>query len=125
MVCLKKILYCASTIEHIKNFHIPYLKAFHDDGYEVWVLANKNESISYAEHVVALPFQKSFISFTNIKTIFAVRKLIKEQEFDIVSTHTTLASAIVRAGIMLLKRRPEVFNTCHGYLFNEKDGLRK
>lgn len=122
---MKKILYCASTISHIKNFHIPYLKAFHDSGYEVWVLANKKESVLYSDHVVALPFEKNFISLINIKSIFAIRKLIKEQKFDIVSTHTTLASAIVRAGIMLIGRKPEVFNTCHGYLFSEKNGLKK
>ncbi|QEY34762.1 glycosyltransferase family 4 protein [Caproiciproducens galactitolivorans] len=122
---MKKILYCASTIEHIRNFHIPYLKVFYDKGYEVWVLANKTEPMPYTEHVVAFPFHKSFISITNIKTIFTVRKLIKEHDFDIVSTHTTLASTIVRVGIKLLRRRPEVFHTCHGYLFHEKDGLRK
>ncbi|HHV31274.1 MAG TPA: glycosyltransferase family 4 protein [Clostridiales bacterium] len=122
---MKKVLYCASTIEHIKNFHIPYLKAFHDNGYEVWVLSNKTEILPYTEYVVACPLQKNFISVTNIKTIFTIRELIRKQNFDIISTHTTLASVVVRAGIMLLKRRPRVFNTCHGYLFNEKDGLKK
>ena len=121
----KKILFCASTVSHIMNFHLPYLKAFHEKGYEVWVLANENEPILYTDHVVALPFRKNFFSIRNIRLIFTVRRLIKEQKFDIVSTHTTLASAIVRAGIMLLKRKPEVFNTCHGYLFGENDGLKK
>lgn len=121
----KKILFCASTLIHIKNFHLPYLKAFKEKGYEVWVAANKSESIPYADYVVAFPFCKSFTSIENIKTIFALRKLLKQQDFTIISTHTTLASALVRAAVMLIYKKPKVFNTSHGYLFHETDGLKK
>jgi glycosyltransferase EpsD len=122
---IKKIVFCASTTMHIKNFHIPYLKAFHDRGYEVWVIADKCDQIPYADHVVGLSFQKKILSLQNIKAIFSTRKLLKEQNFNIVSTHTTLASIIVRMGVMLIKKKPKVFNTCHGYLFGENDGLKK
>ncbi len=122
---MRKILYCASTLSHIRNFHLPYLKAFHDQGCEVWVLANEEGSIPYADHVVALPFAKSLLSLQNIKAIFLARKLLKEQHFEMVSTHTALASAVVRAAILLLQNRPKVFCTVHGYLFNENDGLKK
>lgn len=123
----KKILFCASTTTHIKNFHLPYLKAFHESNYEVWVASNKNESIPYADKVIALPFRKSFINLQNIKAMIAVRKILRDESFTIVSTHTTLASAIVRTAILLLhkKCRPKVFNTSHGYLFHENDGLKK
>lgn len=121
----KKILFCASTISHIKNFHLPYLKAFHEQGYEVWVAANKSEPVQYADYVVALPLSKKFMSFQNVKAIFVARRLLKEQSFDIVSTHTTLASAVIRAAIILIHRKPKVFCTVHGYLFNENDGLKK
>lgn len=122
---LRKILYCASTLSHIQNFHLPYLKAFHDQGYEVWVAANEEGSIPYADHVVALPFAKSLLSLQNVEAIFLARKLLKEQHFEFVSTHTALASAVVRAAISLLRNRPKVFCTIHGYLFNENDGLKK
>jgi glycosyltransferase EpsD len=122
---LKKVLFCASTISHINNFHLPYLKAFHERGYEVWVLANKSELIPYADHVVALPLYKNLLSFQNVKAIFAAKKILTAQNFDIVSTHTALASAVVRAAIILIHRKPKVFCTIHGYLFNENDGLRK
>lgn len=122
---MKKILFCASTISHINNFHLPYLKAFHEQGYEIWVAANKDEPVLYADHVVALPLSKKLMSFQNVKAIFAVKRLLKEQNFDFVSTHTTLASAVVRAAIILMYEKPKVFCTSHGYLFNEKDGLKK
>ena len=125
MVTLKKILYCASTLSHIQNFHIPYLQAFHDKGYEVWVAANQSAPVPYADRIVALPFDKKFFSVKNVKAIFQVRKLLKNEKFDTVSTHTALASAVVRAAVFLLHQRPKVFCTVHGYLFNEGDGLKK
>lgn len=122
---VQKILYCASTMVHIKNFHIPYIKVFHEKGYEVWVAANKKEEVPYADKVVALPFQKSFFSFQNIKAVFEARKLIKNENFEIISVHTMLASAVIRAAVLLLRKRPKVFNTVHGYLFHESDGIKK
>lgn len=121
----KKILFCASTVSHIMNFHLPYLQAFHEKGYEVWVATNEQKPIPYADFVVALPIQKKFTSIQNIKAIFEVKKLMKAQNFDIVSTHTTLASAIIRMAVLLLHNKPKVFCTVHGYLFNENDGLKK
>lgn len=121
----KKILFCASTVSHIMNFHLPYLRAFHEKGYEIWVAANEHKPIPYADSVVALPIQKKFTSFQNIVAIFKVRKLIKSQNFNVISTHTTLASAIVRTAVLLLHNKPKVFCTVHGYLFNENDGLKK
>lgn len=122
----KKILFCASTTSHINNFHLPYLKAFHEMGYQVWVAVDKSEPIQYVDKVIAIPFCKKFFSFHNIKAIFEVKDLLKEEKFDFISTHTTLASAVVRAAVMQLHcDRPEVFNTVHGYLFNESDGLKK
>lgn len=122
---MKKILYCASTLSHIQNFHIPYLQAFHDKGYEVWVAANQSAPVPYADRVVALPFDKRFFSFKNVKAIFKIRKLLKDENFDMVSTHTALASAVIRAAVLLLHQKPKVFCTVHGYLFNEDDGLKK
>ena len=104
---------------------MPYLEEFHKQGYEVWVAANKSESIPFADHVVSLPFCKKLISFQNVKAILAAKKLIKKNDFEIVSTHTTLASAVVRAAIILLHKKPKVFCTVHGYLFNENDGIKK
>ena len=124
-ISLKKILFAASTLSHIRNFHLSYLQEFHNRGYEVWVVANSSDSVPYADHIVALPFAKSLLSFQNIKAIFLARKLLKKQNFDIISTHTALASAVARAAILLLHKRPKVFCTIHGYLFHENDGLKK
>lgn len=124
---LKKILFCASTPGHILHFHLPYLQSFHGLGYEIWVAVDRPAEIPFADHVVAFPFKKSLLSPYNIQAIVNARSLIKKQKFDVVSTHTTLASAVVRAAILTLpkKNRPLVFCTSHGYLFSESDGWKK
>ncbi len=79
----------------------------------------------YADHVVELPFQKRFFSFRNLEAIIKARALMKREQFEILSAHTTLAAAVTRAAVLLLRDRPKVFYTCHGYLFSEAQGLRK
>lgn len=122
---VKKILYCASTVSHILNFHLPYLEAFQKKGYEVWVAANKEEKIPFADHVIALPFEKSLSSPRNLRAVLAVRRLLRKERFDKISTHTTLASAVVRAAVLISGVRPHVFCTSHGYLFHEWSGWKK
>lgn len=121
---MKKILFCASTVSHIKNFHLPYIKALSDSGYEVYTAADSEFLFENTKGCFMLPFKKVFTSPQNVKAIFAARKLLLEHRFDAVSLHTTLAAAVVRAAILTLppKLRPKVFYICHGYLFNENDG---
>ncbi|MEG2174392.1 MAG: glycosyltransferase [Oscillospiraceae bacterium] len=121
---MKKILFCASTVSHIRNFHLPYLRAFAQQGYEVWVAADREESVPWVEHVVALPLQKHFFSFCNLMAILRMRTLLRRVDFEAVSVHTTLAAAVVRLAAMSVRCRPRIFYTCHGYLFNDTGNLR-
>ena len=88
-----KILFCASTLGHILHFHLPYLQAFRSLGYEVWVVASSSQEIPFADFVITLPFEKNLTSPRTLQAIWKARKLFKEHSFDVVSTHTTLASA--------------------------------
>lgn len=110
----KKILFTASTMSHIYNFHRPYINAFEDLGYEV--------------KAIALPVSKSFFSLQNIRAIFLTRKILKEEDFDIISSHSTLAGIVTRLAVMLLGRSAKnirVFHTSHGYLFHDDKSLKK
>lgn len=124
---MKKVLVCASTVSHINNFHLPYLKAFHDMGYEVHVVAAADESVTiqWADKVFALPFHKKLHSLKNVLCIYQARKLLKAQCYEKVSTNTTLASVIMRIAAIFVKDRPRIYNIVHGYLFNLNPSLRK
>lgn len=122
---MKKVLYCASTVSHINNFHLPYLKAFNDMGYEVHVAVNERVTIKWADKVFALPFYKNLLSIKNIIAIFQARKLLKENQYEKVITNTTLAGVIVRIAALLLKNRPKIYHIVHGYIFNADSGIKK
>ena len=111
----KKILFTASTKSHIENFHIPYLKAFEEMGWSV--------------DAVALPVSKSFFSIKNLGAINYTRKLLKEGNYDVISSHATLAGIVTRLGVMLNKKavrsKMNVFHTAHGYLFHDDKSLKK
>jgi glycosyltransferase EpsD len=110
----KKILFTASTISHIENFHLPYLEEFKRLGWEV--------------KAIALPVSKSFFSLKNLGAILSTSRLLKEEHFDVVSSHSTLAGIVTRLGIMLAGKKRlnvKVFHTAHGYLFHDDRSPKK
>lgn len=122
---MKRILFCASTASHLRRFHLPYLQAFHEAGWEVWAASDTGEALPYADHAAVLPVVKRFFSPRNAGAVLAVRRLLETEQFDAVSVHTTLAAAVVRAAVLTLRKRPVLFYTCHGYLFSESDSAKK
>lgn len=129
----KRILYCASTASHILNFHLPYLQFFKEQGWRVDVAVagagagadHGAAEIPYADNVLELPIKKNLLAIENLRAIFAVKRLIIENRYDIISAHTTLAGAVVRLAVMLAGKRcsGNIVYTSHGYFFNEKRRL--
>ena len=48
---MKKVLFVATVDSHIRHFHIPYLKYFKENGYEVHVATanDENEVFDYCD----------------------------------------------------------------------------
>jgi len=110
----KKILFTASTMSHIENFHLPYIEEFRRQGWEA--------------KAIALPVSKRFFSFKNLRAILYTRKLLKKENFDVISSHATLAGIVTRLAVMLTgkdRKRMKVFHTAHGYLFHDDKSLKK
>lgn len=114
-----KVLFTASTFSHILNFHIPYLKWFRDRGWIVHVACGGEPApIPDADRVVVLPFKKSMASTKNFRAAALLRRLIREETYDLISTHTSLAAFFTRLAVKDMRQRPPVVNTVHGYLFD-------
>ena len=122
-----KILYCASTVSHLRNFHLPYMQGLQQRGYSITACVNEPCELPYVDDVAVVPFHKQITSTENVKNIFRVYQLLKQKQYTAISVHTTLAATVVRAAVLLMPKdkRPKVFNTCHGYLFGNNDGLKK
>lgn len=109
----QKILYCASTDEHLIRFHLPYIKAL-DKEYDLHVMGNGSTFSHQA------PFCKQMLSPKNLKALMRIRRLLRREQFDLVLTHTTLASFLVRLAAKGMRRPPRITVTVHGYLFAKR-----
>jgi glycosyltransferase EpsD len=123
---MPKVLICASTISHINNFHLPYLKFFKDEGFEVHLAVSGKESTQYVDVLHPVPIRKSFLSSKNILAVLKLRDIIKTERFNVIILHTTLAAFIARLGVVLAgKGSAKVINTVHGYFFWNGCGVFK
>lgn len=118
----KKVLFTATVVKtHINVFHFPYLKWLKKRGYEVHVAA-KNDFINepciipncdkyYDVKFARFPFSK-----TNIKAYKQLKKLIQENNYDIIHCHTPVAGVLTRLAARKNKNTTVIY-TAHGFHF--------
>lgn len=117
-----KILYVASTVGHLKSFHLPYLERLSRDGWTVHTAGRGgDEPLPGAERGFDISFEKSMFSPKNLGAVRQLRKVLREENYDVISVHTSLAAFFTRLAVMLSGRRGHtvVINTAHGYLFDD------
>lgn len=115
---MSRILYAASTISHINNFHLDYIEALRNEGHEVLVMA-RGEGADFD-----IPFEKSMFSTKNLACVKNIRRILKKESFDAVILNTALAAFFIRLA-MPKRNRPRVLNIVHGYLFGKNTGFIK
>ncbi len=123
---MPKVLICASTASHINNFHLPYLSYFSEKGIDVHVAVPDPERLKCAYRTHAIPMAKHFLSPKNITAVRMLRKVMRDNRFDLVFTHASLAGAIGRVALLLAgKGTSAVVCTVHGYLFWNGCGIAR
>lgn len=120
----KKILYVASTAGHLNSFHRPYLARLHRDGWIVHI-AGRGAAEARFPGVDAgfdISFEKSMFSPKNLTAVRQLITLLRRENYDAVSVHTSLAAFFTRLAVMLSGQRSKltVINTVHGYLFDQE-----
>ena len=122
-----KVLYTASTFSHLATFHQPYLAWFAAQGCEVHAAAGQDKrELAGVTKTVSLPFEKSMLSPKNLAAVRQLAKLLRAEQYDLISTHTSLAAFFTRLAVMLAgKGNTVVMNTAHGYLFDAQTPLLK
>ena len=116
---MKKVLFTATVDSHILNFHIPYLKYFKEQGYEVHVATNGDEEIPYCDKKIKIPFERSPYKLKNLKAIKRLKKVIMEEKYDIIHTHTPMGSVVTRLAAIKARKKyhTRVIYTAHGFHF--------
>lgn len=116
----QKVLVTASTYSHVRNFHLPYLRTFQKLGWTVHVgCPDPPEQIPGAHRAIRLPFTKSMTAPQNLRCVRLMRRLFRQEGYDLVITHTALAAFFTRLALLGLGRRPRLVNVAHGYLFDD------
>ena len=115
----KKVLFVATVDSHIELFHLPYLKMFHEKGWEVHVATDTGKKNEYCDKKIKLPIKRSpFKLVSNYKAIRKLREVMKKEGYSIVHCHTPMGGVVARmAGRKLRRQGQRMIYTAHGFHF--------
>lgn len=93
----KKVLITANLESFYKKFLIPQMEKFHEMGYEIYI-ATKLEGLDlpFVDYKYDVPFARGFNLSDNINSYKEMKKILKNEHFDIISCHTPFGGAITR-----------------------------
>lgn len=116
---MKKVLFVATVDSHIELFHLPFLKMFKEKGWETSVATESDKPIKYCDKKISMPIKRSpFKLISNFKAIRKLRKIIKEEKYDIIHCHTPMGGVVARmAARSARKNGTRVIYTAHGFHF--------
>ncbi len=116
-----KVLLTATVQSHIGQFHLPLINMLKEQGHEVHVAAKYNLdvkpglSLDIADKVFDVPFSRSPFSADNIKAYKILKKIIKENNYDVIHCNTPMGSVVTRAAAK--RKTAKVIYTAHGFHF--------
>lgn len=120
----KKVLYVATVLSHICQFHLPYLKMFKENGYEVHVAARDNLGeknglqLKYADSHFEIDFKRSPFSPKNLKAYKQLKSVIDREGYDLIVCNTPVGGIVTRlAAKKARKKGTKVVYIAHGFHF--------
>lgn len=119
---MNKVLFTATVVKtHINVFHLPYIKWLKEQGYEVHVAA-KNDFINEpciipnCDKYYDIKFARFPFSKVNINAYKELKKLIQENNYEIIHCHTPVAGVLTRLAARSSKNATVIY-TVHGFHF--------
>ena len=121
---MSKILYTATVLSHICQFHLPYLEELQKRGHVVHVAArdNLNEKnglkLQFTDRYINIPFQRSPKNMRNLTAYHRLKTLIDQERYDLIVCNTPMGGMITRlAAKNARKRGTKVIYIAHGFHF--------
>ena len=121
---MKKVLYTATVLSHICQFHLPHIKMLKEKGYEVHVCARDNLAekngleLKYADKFINVPFSRSPKSKKNLQALKQLKQLFKDEYYDLVICNTPMGGIVTRlAAKKTRKKGTKVVYMAHGFHF--------
>lgn len=115
---MDRVLFVATVTSHINAFHIPYLKWFKEQGYEVHVASKGKQKIEYCDKHYEIPFERFPLKKNNIKAFRELKKIIDNNNYKIIHSHTPVAGILTRLAVRKARKsETKVIYTAHGFHF--------
>lgn len=116
-----KILYVTTISNTINQFLVPHIKMLIEKGNQVDLACNvyapiHPDLVELGCRVYHISFERSPLSRQNLNAYRAIKQLLTKNHYDLVHTHTPVASAIVRLVCKKIKAT-HVYYTAHGFHF--------
>src|SRR5690606_17805842 len=116
-----KILIVTTISNTVNAFLIPHIKMLIEEGHEVHcafnIVQEVNEELNNLGcKIHNIEFQRSPLRKENIKAYKKLKKLIQQEKYDLVHTHTPVASACVRLACKNFNNIKVIY-TAHGFHF--------
>ncbi|MGO1098589.1 glycosyltransferase family 4 protein [Priestia megaterium] len=113
-----KVLFCATVDFHFQAFHLPYMKWFKEQGWEVHVAASGNMKLPYVDQKYNISIQRSPFHMGNMKSYRELKTVINENKYNIIHCHTPMGGVLARlAARKARKQGTKVIYTAHGFHF--------
>ncbi len=122
-----KILYVSTISNTINAFMIPHIEMLVNQGNNVEIACKVQKDISQELmnlncFVHNISFNRNPLSISNLKAYKELKILLKKNKYDLVHTHTPVASVIVRL-CCIGNDKLKVFYTAHGFHFHNKSSI--
>ena len=122
---MKKVLFVATVVRlHLNLFHLPYLRWFHDQGWQVDVAANNDFEnpadcvIPFCDNHYVMPFERSPFKKGNLEAYRQLKALLDREHYDVIHCHTPMGGVITRLAAGSARNKgTKVLYTAHGFHF--------
>lgn len=114
----KRVLFCATVDYHFNAFHLPYIKWFKEQGWEVHVAAFGDIVLPFVDEKYNIPIQRSPFNTKNILAYKKLKDIILKNEYKIIHCHTPMGGVLARLAARNTRRKnTNVIYTAHGFHF--------
>ncbi len=110
----------------LRHFLLPLMRGARARGHEVVGLCAEGPLLDLPRaegfRIIAVPMARSLNPIAQLRCFFALRRIFRAEQFDVVHGHMPISGFLARAAARSL-RVPRVAYTCHGFLFNQPGPL--
>lgn len=110
-----KVLITANQASFFNKFLKPYINYYKENGSIVDIACNGDEVVENIDKRYSVCFSRSMFSLDNFKSIKQLKKIVKENNYDLILCHTPMAGMATR--MVNLKHKYNVIYTAHGFHF--------